>query len=275
MKIGMGVMVTSAAQGGRLLNKKVKSLCFEEGTGVPRLWLKLFIFVFLEDTGALRLWFRLFILIFLAWIAYLIYHCLPHEFSIPGFFRKESSDLSLSKDTREIYRTFPHLLTIRATLSSLPIILWLWVLRTDDKLLEFRGRQKQLGRDQINKAVDLLASEELASRGLGASRLTDLYRREIIDRDEYRGYMGICKSWKSEKNKSVNSDGTSGEGTIWATGAYLVGAYLEGANWRGASLGKANLGRADLRGANLERANLEGANLEGANLEGTTLREPT
>ena len=159
--------------------------------------------------------------------------------------------------------------TAVATVSSILIFLGLWVIRTHDKKIEFRNHQKQLSRSQIEKAGELLVKEDdPVSRGLGAYRLTHLYREKRIDEAEYQGYMTICSSWASP----------AGSGKVPMTAikvnlkkAYLVLAQLQTAVLVATRLEEANLEQAVLIRANLLAANLEKANLAGADLTGADL----
>ena len=195
-------------------------------------------------------------------LGYVVSHFLPEllECLIPT---------DIKKYLLTVAGAWPRLVvTAVATVYSVPIFLGLWVIRTHDKKIEFRNHQKQLSRDQLEKAVDLLVGENPFARGLGASRLTYLYRERKIDKDEYRGYMAICRSWTGDKPMVANEANLS---KAHLEGAHLVRADLRGADLRGANLAGANLTGADLRDADLRGADLLGVELGGADLSRTYL----
>ena len=251
---------------------------------------------FRKGTGELNWYARGIILVLAVAPAVAIFYCSakPIEWLLPS---------SIASDTEHKFGTLARVLV--PTLYSLPTFLGLWLIRTHDKEIEFRNHQKQLSRNQIDKAVDLLAGEDPIARGLGVSRLTHLHRDEKIAEEEYLGYMAMCQSWgtsllgeESEEQKKptmvacgtylkeaylvqaylkgarlegarlerVRLDGAQLEGAH-LEGAVLVGAYLNSAHLEGAHLHGARLGGADFTGANLARARLEVVNLQGVNLE--------
>ena len=243
----------------------------------------------------------------LNWYARVAILALPFFFSVVFFYiQADPFELLMpqgliAKDTNVALAR-----TLVITAYSLPTLIGLWVIRTHDKKVEFRNHQeqmsnhqKQLDRSQSDKAVDLLAGDDPTARGLGASRLTDLFIKGRIDKDEYFGYLAICKSWEGERTmvahrahlpranlqevclgradlSEANLQGANlqviklkGANLREANleGSDLGEADLEGADLEGANLSRANLSRAKLQEAYLSRANLEGANLSGANLE--------
>ena len=231
--------------------------------------------LFRQDTGELTWFARVGILVYALALAWGLSNLLLEitDWLVPSNLR------DTLKDTNEAWAR------VRVTtVYSVPIFLGLWFIRTHDKKIEFKNQQEQLkssadsrkvesenhreqlNRSQIEKVVDRLAGEDPVSRGIGVSRLLQLFREERIEEDEYLRYMNICLSWEYTQDKRSM---TARRANLQE--AELIGVDLREANLAMADLTKANLAIADLREANLSSAKLIKAKLTEAKLTGANL----
>ena len=225
-------------------------------------------FWFRRDTGELNWFARIIILVIALSLAWALSNLLLEitDCLVPSNLRDTLNDANEAWTRVRV-----------TTVYSVPIFLGLWFIRTHDKKIEFKNQQgqlrssadsrrvessnhrEQLNRSQIEKVVDRLAGEDPVSRGIGVSRLLQLFREERIDEYEYLRYMNICRSWGYTEGKESKK-------SIIARRANLQDAELGGVDLREANLAMADLTKATLTGATLINADLENADLTGATL---------
>ena len=85
-------------------------------------------------------------------------------------------------------------LFIRFVATSM-IFLAVWLIRTDDKKVEFQQTQRNMVQSQVSEALGFMMREDPLVRSLGLKRLTDLRKRSTLEESEYRYYTGFVQTW--------------------------------------------------------------------------------